>query len=51
MAFEFRTAKGSPALSSQLAAELVALKVDIIVGFQTPAVTAAKQATADIPVV
>ena len=34
---------------SALAAELVALKVDIIVGFQTPAVTAAKQATADIP--
>ena len=49
--FEFRTAKGSPALLSQLAAELVALKVDIIVGFQTPAATAAKQATADIPVV
>jgi putative ABC transport system substrate-binding protein len=49
--FEFRTAKGSAALLQSLAHELVALKVDIIVGFQTPAATAAKQATADIPVI
>jgi putative ABC transport system substrate-binding protein len=49
--FEFRSARGSTALLPQLAAELVALKVDIIVGFQTPAVTAAKNATTEIPVV
>ena len=49
--FEFRSAKGSAALLQSLAHELVALKVDIIVGFQTPAATAAKQATADIPVI
>jgi putative ABC transport system substrate-binding protein len=49
--FEFRSARGSMALLPQLAAELVALKVDIIVGFQTPAVTAAKNATTEIPVV
>jgi putative ABC transport system substrate-binding protein len=49
--FEFRSAKGSMALLPQLAAELVALKVDIIVGFQTPAVTAAKNATTEIPIV
>ena len=52
IAFEFRTAQAiAKTLSSPLAAELVALKVDIIVGFQTPAVTAAKQATAEIPIV
>ena len=31
--------------------ELVALKVNIIVGWQTPTVTAAKEATSDIPIV
>ena len=49
--FEFRSAKGSAALLQSLAHELVALKVDIIVAFQTPAAMAAKQATADIPVI
>jgi putative ABC transport system substrate-binding protein len=34
-----------------LAAELVRLKVDIIVAFQTPAATAAKEATNEIPIV
>ena len=48
--FEFRTANGSAALLQSLAHELVALKVDLIVGFQTPAAMAAKQATTDIPV-
>ena len=49
--FEFRSANGSPALLTTLARELVALKVDVIVAFQTPAVTAAKEATAEIPIV
>lgn len=48
--FEFRTARGSAALLQQLAHELVALKVDILVAFQTPAAMAAKQATTDLPV-
>ncbi len=33
------------------AADLVRLKVDIIVAWQTPAATAAKRATAEIPIV
>lgn len=49
--FEFRSAKGSIAELPSLARELVALKVDMIVGFQTPAVTAAKAATTEIPIV
>ena len=49
--FEFRSAGGATARLPSLANELVALKVDLIVAFQTPAVTAAKQATAEIPIV
>lgn len=49
--FEFRSADKNPANLASRAAELVALKVDVIVAFQTPAVTAAKQTTADIPIV
>jgi putative tryptophan/tyrosine transport system substrate-binding protein len=49
--FEFRSAGGKANLLPDLAAELVRLKVDVIVAFQTPAVTAAKQATNDIPIV
>jgi putative ABC transport system substrate-binding protein len=49
--FEFRSAKGSTGLLATLAQELVALKVDMIVGFQTPTVTAARQATTEIPIV
>jgi putative tryptophan/tyrosine transport system substrate-binding protein len=51
IAFEFRSADGKPNLLRELAAELVRLKVDIIVASQTPAVTAARQATTEIPVV
>jgi putative ABC transport system substrate-binding protein len=51
IAFEFRSADGKPNLLRELAAELVRLKVDIIVASQTPAVTAARQATTEIPIV
>jgi putative ABC transport system substrate-binding protein len=49
--FEFRSADGKPNLLRELAAELVRLKVDIIVASQTPAVTAARQATSEIPII
>ena len=48
---EFRSAEGKPNLLRELADELVRLKVDIIVASQTPAVTAARQATTEIPIV
>ncbi len=48
---EVRTAEGKANLLPEKAAELVRLKVDIIVPFQTPASTAAKQATSEIPIV
>lgn len=48
---ELRSAQGKPDLLPVLAAELVGLKVDILVAWQTPAVHAAKQATAVIPIV
>ena len=51
MLFEFRSAGGKAHLLPELAAELVRLKVDIIVTFQTPTVQAAKQATQEIPIV
>ena len=44
-------AEGNLALLPGLAEELVRLKVDVIVPYQTPAVTAAQQATRDIPIV
>jgi putative tryptophan/tyrosine transport system substrate-binding protein len=43
--FEYRSAEGKANLLPTLAAELVALKVDIIVTWQTPTTTAATQAT------
>jgi putative ABC transport system substrate-binding protein len=49
--YEIRSAEGHPGRLGGLAAELVGLKVDVIVAFQTPASTAAKQATTEIPVV
>jgi putative ABC transport system substrate-binding protein len=49
--FVFRSADGNPRLLAPLAAELLDLKVDIIVAAQTPAVTAAKQLTTEIPIV
>ena len=48
---EFRSAEGKMSLLPGMAAELVRLKVDIIVALQTPAVQAAKQATSEIPIV
>jgi putative tryptophan/tyrosine transport system substrate-binding protein len=51
MQFLPRNAEGSSARLAELAAELVRLKVDIIVGIQTPAVQAAKKATSEIPIV
>ena len=51
MTFELRSAEGLPARLPSLANDLVGLKVDLIVAFQTPAITAAKHATTDIPIV
>jgi putative tryptophan/tyrosine transport system substrate-binding protein len=48
---DIRSAEGNAERLPELAAELVRRKVDVIVGFQTPAVQAAKQATAEIPIV
>ena len=48
---EVRSAVGRPDLQLEKAAELVRLKVDLIVTFFTPTALAAKQATRDIPVV
>jgi putative ABC transport system substrate-binding protein len=49
--FEFRSAQGRPENLPGLAAELAGTKVDIIVTFQTPPGTAAKNATSEIPIV
>jgi putative ABC transport system substrate-binding protein len=48
---EVRSAGAKASALPDAAADLVRLKVDIIVAWQTPAATAAKQATADIPIV
>jgi|SRR5215211_626897 len=48
---EIRSAAGRPDLQLAKAAELVDLKVDLIVTFFTPSALAAKQATRDIPIV
>src|ERR1700730_10465028 len=48
---EIRNAEGKADLLPEKASELVRLKVDIIVAFQTPAAAAAKQATGEIPIV
>ena len=49
--YEFRSDQGQLARLPELAAELVQLKVDVIVTWFTPAVVAAKQATRDIPII
>jgi ABC-type uncharacterized transport system substrate-binding protein len=49
--FEYRTADGDHARLANLAAELVGLKVDVIVAYQTPAAVAVRQITKDIPIV
>jgi len=51
IAIEMRTAEGNMARLDMLAAELVRLRVDIIVTNQTPAATAAARATREIPIV
>jgi putative tryptophan/tyrosine transport system substrate-binding protein len=51
IAFEFRSADGKLDRLPELAAELVRLKVDIIVALYTPCALAAKQATSEIPIV
>jgi putative ABC transport system substrate-binding protein len=51
IALEFRSANGNLNRLRELADELVRLKVDIIVASQTPAATAARQATTEIPIV
>jgi putative ABC transport system substrate-binding protein len=49
--FEFRSAEGQINRLPELAAELVRLKVDVIVTWFTPTAVAAKQATLEIPIV
>jgi putative ABC transport system substrate-binding protein len=49
--FEFRADEGQINRLPELAAELVRLKVDVIVPWFTPAAAAAKQATREIPIV
>ncbi len=51
IAFESRFGEGKPDRLSSLAAELVGLKVEVIVTSGTPASLAAKQATRTIPIV
>src|SRR5438034_5385931 len=48
---EYRDPEGKPERLPGLAAELVALKVDVIVAPSTPAALAAKQATRTVPIV
>src|SRR6266852_3267101 len=51
IAIEYRFAEGQPERLPGLAAELVRLKVDVIVTTAGPAPPAAKQATSTIPIV
>ena len=51
IAIEYRWAEGREERFAELAAELVRLKVDVIVTSDTPQVLAAKQATSVIPIV
>ena len=48
---DIRSAEGKAERLPDLAAELVRRRVDVIVGFQTPAVQAAKEATTEIPII
>ena len=49
--FDVRSAQGRLDLLPKLAAELVALKVDVLVALYTPCARAAQQATDEIPIV
>jgi putative ABC transport system substrate-binding protein len=51
IAFEFRSAQGRLDRLPELAADLVRLKVDVIVALYVPCALAAKQATREIPIV
>jgi ABC-type uncharacterized transport system substrate-binding protein len=51
IALEFRSAEGKLDRLPELAAELVRLKVDVLVALYVPPSLAAKQATRDIPIV
>ena len=51
LAIEYRWAEGRNERYTEIAAELVRLKVDVIVTVATPATLAAKQATTVIPIV
>jgi len=51
IAFEFRSAEGKLVQLPELAADLVRLKVDVIVALYVPCALAAKQATREIPIV
>ena len=51
LAIEYRWAEGRDERYTEIAAELVRLKVDVIVTVATPATLAAKQATTVIPIV
>ena len=51
IAFEFRSGEGKLDRLPELAAELVRLKVDVIVPLYVPSALAAKQATREIPIV
>ena len=51
MAIEYRWTEGHNERYAQFAAELARLKVNVIVALGTPAIVAAKQATAVIPIV
>jgi putative ABC transport system substrate-binding protein len=51
LAIEYRWAEGRNERYTEAAAELVRLKVDVIVTIATPATLAAKQATAVVPIV
>jgi putative ABC transport system substrate-binding protein len=51
LTIEYRWAEGSSDRAAELAAELVRLKVDVIVTYANPMVVATKQATSVIPIV
>ena len=51
IAYEYRWAEGKPQRLTELAKELVDLKVDVITALSTPAAIAAQKATQTIPIV